>query len=33
MHTNYFTLLVDQEFGHGLAELSASWSYEIVLKS
>lgn len=33
MDTNYFTLLVGQEFGHGLAELSASRSYEIVLKS
>ena len=32
MHTNYFTLWVDQESGHSLAEMSASRSYRIVFK-
>ena len=32
MHLKHSTLLVDREFGHSLAELSASRSYKTVLK-
>lgn len=32
MHLKHSTLLVDQELGHSLAELSASRSYKIVLE-